>query len=64
MGPGTLGVAVGSNGAIEDGATEYAMYEAFYSYPVNDSMTITPAAYLKEGVKDETGLMIKTSFSF
>ena len=64
IGPGTLGVAVGSNGAIAEGAQEYAMYEAFYSYPVNDSMTITPAAYLKEGVKDETGLMVKTSFSF
>jgi len=64
IGPGTLGVAVGSNGAIADGAQEYAMYEAFYSYPVNDSMTVTPAAYIKEGVKDETGLMIKTSFSF
>ena len=64
IGPGTLGVAVGSNGAIAEGAQEYAMYEAFYSYPVNDSMTVTPAAYIKEGVKDETGLMIKTSFSF
>ena len=40
------------------------MYEAFYSYPVNDSMTITPAAYIKEGTTDETGLMVKTSFSF
>ena len=64
IGPGTLGVAVGSNGAIAEGAQEYAMYEAFYSYAVNDSMTITPAAYIKEGTTDETGLMVKTSFSF
>jgi len=64
IGPGTLGVAVGSNGAIEEGSQEYAMYEAFYSYPVNDSMTVTPAAFLKEGTTDETGLMVKTSFSF
>ena len=43
------------------------MYEAFYSYPVNDSMTITPAIYVKETAgtaDDETGLFVKTSFSF
>ena len=64
VGSGTLGVAIGSNGAIEENATEYAMYEAFYSYPINDSMTITPAAYIKEGATDETGILVKTSFSF
>ena len=40
------------------------MYEVFYSYPVNDFMTITPAAYVAEGVTDETGIMVKTSFAF
>ena len=44
------------------------MYEAYYSYPVNDSMTITPLVYVKEvattGSDDETGMMVKTSFSF
>ena len=43
------------------------MYEAFYSYPVNDGMTITPLVYVKEfasGTDDETGVMVKTSFSF
>ena len=64
LGAGTLGVAIGSNGAIEEDATDYAMYELFYSYPVNDSMTITPAAYIAEGTTDETGIMVKTSFSF
>ena len=43
-------------------------YEAFYSYPVNDGMTITPAVFIKEtagaGVDDETGIVVKTSFSF
>ena len=43
------------------------MYEAFYSYPVNDGMTITPLVYIKEmsgTTTDETGVMVKTSFSF
>ena len=43
-------------------------YEAFYAYPVNDSMTITPAVYLLENSgtseEDETGVVVKTSFSF
>ena len=63
-GPGTFGVAAGSNGAITDGATEYAAYEAFYSYPVNDAMSITPAVYYLEGTTDQTGIVVKTSFSF
>ena len=63
-GPGTFGVAAGSNGAIVDGATEYAAYEAFYSYPVNDGITITPAIYYFEGSTDTTGVFVKTSFSF
>ena len=41
------------------------MYEAFYSYPMNDGMTITPVVFIKEtSGTDETGLMVKTSFSF
>ena len=44
------------------------MYEAYYSYPLNDGMTVTPLVFVKEnsttGVDDETGLMVKTSFSF
>ena len=44
------------------------MYEAYYSYPLNDGMTITPLVFVKEktaeGVPDQTGVMVKTSFSF
>ena len=43
------------------------MYEAFYSYAINDGMTITPLIYVKETadtVDDKTGIMVKTSFSF
>ena len=43
------------------------MYEAFYSYDINDGMTITPLIYVKEtaaSADDKTGVMVKTSFSF
>ena len=67
-GPGTLGAAMGSNGAIVDGAEEPQAYEVYYSYPVNDGMTITPAFFVRENagvvVEDETGIVVKTSFSF
>ena len=65
VGPGTFGAALGTTGHITEGETEYYMYEAFYSYPVNDGMTVTPVVYVKEASSaDETGVMVKTSFSF
>jgi len=65
VGAGTLGASLGTSGHIVDDATSYHEYEAFYSYPVNDGMTITPVVYLKEtSGDDETGIMMKTSFSF
>ena len=67
VGPGTLGAALGTKTATVEGSDDLTMYEVFYDYPVNDSMTITPLAYSKEfatGTEDETGLMIKTSFTF
>ena len=67
VGPGSAGVALGHSNTIEDAEEEY-MYEAYYSYPVNDGMTITPVVYIKEsatsGQDDATGVMVKTSFSF
>ena len=66
-GPGTFGVALGTKEHTADNADEYLMYEAFYSYPINDGMTITPVIFVKEtaaGSDDETGLAVKTSFSF
>ena len=70
VGPGTAGLAVGTKQHTVDNSTlddELLMYEAFYSYNVNDGMTVTPLIYIKEfapGTTDETGLMVKTSFSF
>ena len=67
VGPGSLGVALGYSDIVE-GSDEAYMYEAYYSYPVNDGMTITPLIYVKEnatvGQDDTTGVMVKTSFSF
>jgi len=74
-GPGTFGAAIGTVGASagnEDLSSphydpELLMYEAFYSYAINDGMTITPLIYTKEtasGSDDLTGVMVKTSFSF
>ena len=65
VGPGTFGAALGTTGHTAESATEYLMYEAFYSYPVNDGMTITPLVYIQEKDGDDTtGVMVKTSFSF
>jgi len=68
VGPGTLGAALGPKVATPEDATEQLMYELYYSYPVNDGMTITPLVFHKEnsttGMVDETGILVKTSFSF
>ena len=68
LGAGELGVALGTSGGQIEGTDEELMVEAYYSYPVNDGMTITPLVYQKEdavaGSPDETGFMVKTSFSF
>ncbi len=66
VGPGSAGIALG-HGTVESFDEEY-MYEAYYEYPVNDGMTITPLVFVKEnataGQDDTTGAMVKTSFSF
>ena len=52
---------------MEADEEEY-MYEAYYSYDINDGMTVTPLIFTKEnstsGKDDTTGVMVKTSFSF
>jgi len=68
VGPGEFGAALGTSGGQIENQTEELMYEAYYSYPINDGMTITPLVFLKEqataGTPDQTGVMLKTSFSF
>jgi len=65
VGAGTfdIGLATSANYASAD--TEYYTYEASYSYPINDGMTITPGVFIQEGeTTDKTGFAVKTSFSF
>ena len=68
FGPGTGGIALGTKTPTVEKTDEQYMYEVYYSYPINDGMTITPVVFIKEtstsGVNDETGVMVKTSFSF
>ena len=66
-GPGTFGVAMGTKEHTADNAVEYLEYEAFYTYPINDGMSVTPLIFVREtaeGTDDETGIAVKTSFSF
>ena len=67
VGPGSAGVAMGTKTPTVEDTEDLLMYEAYYSYPINDGMTITPLVYIKEfagATDDETGVMVKTSFSF
>ena len=67
VGPGSAGLAVGTKTPTTEDGSELLMYEAYYSYEVNDGMTITPLVYIKEfasGTDDETGVLVKTSFVF
>jgi len=64
VGPGSFDVGMGTTGNFSSADTEYYMYEASYTYPINDGMTITPGVYIKEGTTDQTGFGVKTSFSF
>jgi len=66
VGPGSAGFALGHSNTNEN-ADELYQYEAYYAYPVNDSMTITPLVYTLDAAGDRddtTGVMVKTSFSF
>jgi len=66
VGPGTANIAAATTGLFADSETETLTYEASYSYALNDGMTITPGIFIKEvdGADDETGVAVKTSFSF
>ncbi len=68
VGPGELGIGMGTRvDTVEDTDAQY-MYEAYYAYPINDGMTITPLIFVKDvsaaNTDDTTGVMVKTSFSF
>ena len=66
VGPGSVNIAAATTGLFADSATETLTYEASYSYALNDGMTVTPGIFIKEvdGADDQTGVAVKTSFSF
>jgi hypothetical protein len=68
VGPGSLGIAMGTRiDTVEDTDAQY-QYEAYYEYAVNDGMTVTPLIFVQDvaaaGTDDTTGIMVKTAFSF
>ncbi len=66
VGPGSVSIGAGTQTNYLDSETELLTYEASYSYAINDGMTVTPGVYIKEASSgdDDTGLIVKTSFSF
>jgi len=64
---GTLGAAIGSKAPYKENADALTMYEVFYSYDYADGITLTPIIYSKDnagGAADDTGIILKTSFSY
>ena len=68
LGQGTLGASVGSKAPTQENDDAEKMYEVFYSYNYADGITITPLLFVKENaasaVEDETGIFLKSTFSF
>ena len=64
VGPGSVNVAAATTKLFTDTQDEKMVYEASYSYPVNDAMTITPGVFIVEDTTDDTGVAVKASFSF
>ena len=64
VGPGSVNVAAATTGLFTSAQSETMVYEASYSYPVNDGMTITPGVFIVEDTTDDTGVAVKASFSF
>ena len=67
VGPGSVSLGLGTQANYKDSETELLTYEASYSYALNDGMTITPGVYISEAsgsADDDTGVLVKTSFSF
>jgi len=63
---GTLELGFGTNGAIADGSNEVYAYEASYSFPINDGVSMTAFGYIAEvdGSDDSSGLGLTTTFKF
>jgi hypothetical protein len=65
VGEGTLSASLGTKEAYTDVQTEHYVYDISYSYPINDSMTITPFFYIVENAgEDDNGFGAITTFKF
>ena len=67
IGNGTLGAALGSKEPYAEDKDAQTMYELFYTYNYADGITVTPLIYSKDNgstTADETGIVVKTEFSF
>jgi hypothetical protein len=65
VGPGSVSVGAATAGNFASDATEYMVYEASYSYPVNDGITVTPGVIIQETAGDDlTAIFVKSSFAF
>ena len=68
VGPGSFGLGVGTAGHTDENTDESIVYEASYSWDVNDATSMTVGGYMKEqhgaGIEDLTGIALTTTFSF
>jgi len=68
VGPGTLSAGYNSTDVDDSSQLDQTGFEVSYSYPINDSMTITPGFFTIEettaGADDDTGVVVETAFSF
>ena len=68
VGPGSFSLGLGSAGHTDEDTDESLVYEASYSWDVNDSTAMTVGAFTKEqqgaGINDLSGVAWTTTFSF
>jgi hypothetical protein len=70
VGPGSINIGVGTAGHTADTANELLIYEASYSWDVNDGISMTLGGFMKEqeseGVSkdDFSGVALTSTFSF
>ena len=65
VGPGSVSVGAATSANYASSATEYMIYEASYSFSVNDGLTVTPGVFIEEKSGDDlTGVIVKSSFTF
>ena len=65
LGEGTIAATLGTKQHYTSAETEQLAYDISYSYPINDSMSIKPFAYVVEQSGDnDSGIGVVTKFKF